>query len=153
MVTGSPSSAAVGQATASATWLSSIFVEERGLLDSFIALLSARRFLGVGARDTLEAMLAESSLAQEEVTTPLVIRCVRPVELLVLAFSRANREQGGRLLEGMHHEEVYAAALTVMMRLVFVLYAEERDLLPARDPLYAESYGVLGLRSAAPGGC
>ena len=32
------------------------------------------------------------------------------------------------------------------MRLVFLLYAEERRLLPAEDPLWAESYSVLTLR-------
>jgi hypothetical protein len=31
------------------------------------------------------------------------------------------------------------------MRLVFVLYAEERELLPSRDEVYAEHYSVLGL--------
>jgi len=110
--------APIGQATASATWLSGLFVEERGLLDSFVALLSARRFHGVGERDTLEAMLAESALAQEEVTDALGGQVRRAVELLVLALSRANREQGGRLLERVAPEEVYAAALTVMMPLV-----------------------------------
>jgi hypothetical protein len=141
-------SAPAGQATTSATWLSSIFVEERGLLDSFWALLSLRRFFGVDSHDTLEAMLAESSLAQEEVTTTLGHQVRQAVELLVHALSRANREHGGQLLENHPLDEVYAAALTMMMRLVFLLYAEERDLLPGRDPVYAESYGVLGLRAA-----
>lgn len=141
-------SAPAGQATTSATWLSSIFVEERGLLDSFWALLSLRRFFGVDSPDTLEAMLAESSVAQEEVTTTLGHQVRQAVELLVHALSRANREQGGQLLENHPLEEIYAAALTMMMRLVFLLYAEERDLLPGRDPLYAESYGILGLRAA-----
>ena len=36
--------------------------------------------------------------------------------------------------------------MTVLMRLVFLLFAEERRLLPAEDPLWAESYSVLTLR-------
>ncbi|MDQ3484954.1 MAG: restriction endonuclease, partial [Actinomycetota bacterium] len=34
----------------------------------------------------------------------------------------------------------------VLMRLLFLLFAEERRLLPAEDPLWAESYSVLTLR-------
>jgi hypothetical protein len=135
-----------GGTTTSATWVSSLFAEEPSLLDSFVALLGARRFFAVDEPNTLPAMLAESALAQEEVTNRLGTQVRQAVELLVGALSRANRARRGELLRDVPAEEVYAAALTVMMRLVFLLYAEERDLLPARDELYAESYGALGLR-------
>ena len=91
-------------------------------------------------------MLAESAQAQEEVTSRLGTQVRQAVELLVGALSRANRARKGELLADVSAETVYAAALTVMMRTVFLLYAEERDLLPAREELYADSYGVLGLR-------
>lgn len=135
-----------GGATTSATWVSSLFSEEPTLLDSFVALLGARRFFAVDEPNTLPAMLAESALAQEEVTDRLGTQVRQAVELLVGALSRANRSRRGELLKDVPAEDVYAAALTVMMRLVFLLYAEERDLLPARDELYAGSYGALGLR-------
>jgi len=38
--------------------------------------------------------------------------------------------------------EVYQAAVTVLMRLVFLLYAEERGLLPLDDDTYASAYAV-----------
>lgn len=135
-----------GGTTTSATWISSLFGEEPSLLDSFVALLGARRFFAVEEANTLPAMLAESALAQEEVTSRLGTQVRQAVELLVGALSRANRARRGELLKNVPADEVYAAALTVMMRLVFLLYAEERDLLPARDELYAESYGASGLR-------
>ena len=50
------------------------------------------------------------------------------------------------VLRGVPATEVYEAAVTVLMRLVFLLFAEERRLLPAEDPLWAESYSVLTLR-------
>ena len=135
-----------GGTATSATWVSSIFGEEPILLDSFVALLGARRFFAVDTPNTLPAMLAESAQAQEEVTSRLGTQVRQAVELLVGALSRANRARKGELLANVSAETVYAAALTVMMRTVFLLYAEERDLLPAREELYADSYGVLGLR-------
>ena len=138
-------SPAGGTAT-SATWISTLFGEEPILLDSFGALLGARRFFAVDAPNTLPAMLAESAQAQEEVTSRLGTQVRQAVELLVGALSRANRARRGELLSDVTADDVYAGALTVMMRLVFLLYAEERDLLPAREALYAGSYGALGLR-------
>lgn len=135
-----------GGTTTSATWISSLFGEEPSLLDSFVALLGARRFFAVEEANTLPAMLAESALAQEEVTNRLGTQVRQAVELLVGALSRANRARHGELLKDVPADQVYAAGLTVMMRLVFLLYAEERDLLPARDELYAQSYGASGLR-------
>ena len=135
-----------GGTATTATWVSTLFAEEPVLLDSFTALLGARRFFAVDAPNLLPALLAESAQAQEDVTSRLGTQVRQAVELLVGALSRANRARHGELLADVTAEDVYAAALTVMMRLVFLLYSEERDLLPAREELYAQSYGVLGLR-------
>ena len=57
---------------------------------------------------------------------------------------------------GASHAEIYRAACRVAMRLVVILFAESRDLLPRDNPLYHESYGLHGLlerleRAAARG--
>ncbi|MHB0929260.1 MAG: Eco57I restriction-modification methylase domain-containing protein [Candidatus Nanopelagicales bacterium] len=44
--------------------------------------------------------------------------------------------------------EIYIAATRVVMRLVVVLFAEARDLLPRDNPLYHGSYGLQGLRES-----
>src|SRR5690606_30184424 len=62
------------------------------------------------------------------------------------AFSRADRASGGKLFRHLSPDTVYGAAVTVMMRLVVLLAAEERRLLPADDPLYSASYSVLTIR-------
>ena len=62
------------------------------------------------------------------------------------AISRDDVATGGRALDGIAAIEVYEASVSVLMRLVFLLFAEERRLLPAEDPLWAESYSVLTLR-------
>src|SRR4029077_2350464 len=46
------------------------------------------------------------------------------------------------LLAGVSETDLYEAALTVMMRLVFLFSAEERGLLLLGDPLYDEHYAV-----------
>lgn len=139
-----PASGPVGRAT----WVASVFAEgsERNLLDSFTTLLGAKRFFAAAKENQLEALLAESANAQADVTGQLGLQVRRATELLVAAFSRADRERGGDLLAGITPHTVYEAAATVLMRLVFLLYAEERRLLPLGDELYDASYAASTLR-------
>ena len=69
----------------------------------------------------------------------------RAVEMFVSALDRADRESGRALLQGLAGEHIYEAALTLMMRLVFLFFAEERDLLPITNPIYRENYAVATL--------
>jgi hypothetical protein len=62
--------------------------------------------------------------------------------MFVSALDRADRESGRALLQGLAGEHIYEAALTLMMRLVFLFFAEERDLLPITNPVYRENYAV-----------
>ena len=50
------------------------------------------------------------------------------------------------MLGDVREEDLYEAALTVMMRLVFLFCAEERELLLLGDPLYDQHYAVSTLR-------
>ena len=61
------------------------------------------------------------------------------VELLVAAFAQSD------VSLDVSAAEVCRGAVTVMMRLVFLLFAEESLLLPADDELYATSYSAAGL--------
>jgi hypothetical protein len=127
-------------------WPSELLGEEQGLLDSLISVLGAKRFFAVRADHQLETLLVESASKEHEVTTQLGKQVRRAVEMLVAALSRANNEHGGRLLAGVDPHAVYESAVTVMMRLVFLLYAEERHLLPLGDPLYDTNYAASTLR-------
>ena len=60
-------------------------------------------------------------------------------------------------LFGGSHADIYRAACRIAMRLVVILFAESRDLLPRDNTLYHEGYGLHGLlerleRAAARGG-
>lgn len=135
-----------GEASGSGTFITSLFAEEPGLLDGFVALLEARRFFASGPDDTLEALFRQSANAQAEVTTTLGAQVRGAVELFVDAVGRADRERNGELLKGVQPAEVYTGAVTVLMRLVFLLSAEERGLFPLGDPIYARGYAVASLR-------
>ena len=137
-----------GGATGWGTWRASEFATEPVLLDSFRSMLHARRFLGASERDTPEALLVESAGSQAEVTDQLGTQVRRATELLTNAISRANRDRGGTLLAGVEPHEVYEAAVTVMMRIVFLLVAEERGLLPVDNRHYQDLYAVRTLRES-----
>ena len=139
--------APVGGATGVATWDASLWMEERLTLDAFTTLLGVRRFFSVADSDTLEAMLSESANAEAEVTDQLGKQVRAAVELLVDAMSRANRDRGGHLFDDLSTADVYEAAVTVMMRLVFLLSAEERGLFLLGDETYDSTYAVSTLRA------
>ena len=137
-----------GGATGWGTWRASEFATEPVLLDSFRTMLHSRRFTGAAERDTPEALLVESAGSQAEVTDQLGTQVRRATELLVNAISRADRARSGALLAGVAPHEVYEAAVTVMMRTVFLLVAEENDLLPVDNRHYQDLYAVRTLRES-----
>lgn len=129
-----------GEPASVAEFDADIWSEEPLLLRAFATLLGVR----CAARSL--ASLFERTAADKSTVTDTLGRQVREaVELLVAEFSRLDREAGGAVLDGIEPRAVYRAALTVMMRVVFLLYGEEQDLLPAADDLYGSSYSVIGL--------
>ena len=141
------------------------WVEEPATRDAFCELLSVRRLVGGTATQRPPRLFEESVLAAEEVTEALGTQVRSAVELIVSALSDAlldaaereapasqestestapgnatGRETDGGPL-GAEPREVYEAVVTVMMRAVFLLFAEERGLLPT-DSLYTGGYGL-----------
>ena len=134
------------------TWRASEFASEPVLLSSFVSMLGTRRFTAAEPGDGPAALLAESVDSQADITDQLGTQVRQAVELLVNAISRANLDRDGTLLEGVGPHEVYEAAVTVMMRLVFLLRAEESGLLPVDDPDYQRLYAVRMLREELQAG-
>lgn len=131
---------------ASCRWRTADLADERVLQAGLVSLLGAGRFFRVAADDTLERLFERAADAEAEITKGLGLSVRRSVELLVAAISRDDVAENGAVLDGVAPTEVYEGAVSVLMRLVFLLFAEERRLLPAEDPLWAESYSVLTLR-------
>ncbi|MGA5707438.1 Eco57I restriction-modification methylase domain-containing protein [Streptomyces cellulosae] len=124
---------------------------ERNVVRAFGSLLSRRRFFEYDEPETLVGLLKASLAAGEDVTEALGVQVRQAVELLVDAIGRADVraiENGaaGLHASGVSAGEVYRGAVAVMMRVVFLLFAEERGLLPADNEVYARSYSARFLR-------
>jgi len=136
-----------GETTSFISWYASLWFEEPLTLRAFTSLLGATRFFGVADEDTLEAMLRASADQQQEVTDQLGYQVRSAVEVLIRALDKADQDQGRALLGSIGESDLYEAALTVMMRLVFLFSAEERGLLLLGDPIYDQNYAVSTLRA------
>lgn len=125
---------------------------ERNVVRAFVSLLRRRRFFEYEETETLAGLLKASLAAGEEVTEALGIQVRQAVELLVDAIGRADVRAMDAGAPGLHASgvaagEVYRGAVAVMMRVVFLLYAEERGLLPADNEVYATAYSARFLRA------
>ena len=135
-----------GETTGVTSWLAALWIDEHITLRAFHSLLSTRRFFGVAQADRLFALLQESAKDQQEVTNQLGDQVRDAVEVLIQAFDGLDQDSGRILLKGLDEKSLYDAALTVMMRLVFLFSAEERGLLHLGERLYDDNYAVSTLR-------
>ena len=135
-----------GETTGFASWYGSLWLDEPITLRAFHSLLGVRRFFGVADDSTLLALLKDSASDQQEVTDQLGYQVREAVEVLVQSFDALNLESQGSALKGLQPSTVYDAALTIMMRLVFLFSAEERGLLHLGKPLYDNNYAVSTLQ-------
>ncbi|MBD2606957.1 restriction endonuclease [Scytonema hofmannii FACHB-248] len=135
-----------GETTGFISWYGALWLEEHITLRAFRSLLGVQRFFGVDDSESLEALLQASVTDQQEVTDQLGYQVRKAVEVLVEALDRIDQDRNRTLLEGISETDLYEAALTVMMRLVFLFSAEERGLLLLGDPLYDQYYAVSTLR-------
>jgi hypothetical protein len=110
-------------------------------------LLGQRRLLSLPRPQRLAALLDESRKFQNEVSERLAEQVLHALYELLRGFQAAHDASKGELLReplASHPDEVYRALLTVILRLVFLLYAEERDMLP-EDATFLRYYSLAGL--------
>lgn len=137
--------APVGAVTSFASWYARIWAQEPVALQAFAHLLGIRRFF-VDESERLPALFDRSLKFQDDVTDALGEQVRRAVEVLIQSLDKADQDRDRELLRGVKEAELYEAALTVMMRLVFLLSAEERGLLLLGDERYEANYAVSSLR-------
>ena len=110
-------------------------------------LLSQTRLLSLPSHQRLSALLADSRKFQNEVSERLAEQVLHALYELLRGFQAAHDVSKGELLREVladRPDDVYRALLTVLLRLVFLLYAEERDLLSS-DGAFLRSYSLAGL--------
>ena len=110
-------------------------------------LLGQTRLLSLPRDKRLAALLEDSRKFQNEVSERLAEQVLHALYELLRGFQAAHDASEGRLLGRWLAEdpdEIYRGLLTVVLRLVYLLYAEERDLLP-QDETFLGAYSVSGL--------
>ncbi len=122
-------------------------VAGRPIFAALHMLLGEERLFSLGEKQRLPAILADSRKYQNVVSTKLAEQVLAALFELVRGFQAADDQAKGELLREVLASEpnhVYHGLLTVLMRLVFILYAEDRGLLSS-DPVYVNYYAVTGL--------
>ncbi len=122
-------------------------VAGRPMFAALHMLLSSERIFSMGDNQRLPAVLQNSRKYQNTVSTKLAEQVLAALYELMRGFQAANDVRDGELLREVlanRPNHVYSGLLTVLMRLVFVMYAEDRDLLSS-DPVYSNHYSVTGL--------
>lgn len=137
--------APVGSVVTYASWYARLWGQEPLTLQAFLTLLGIRRFF-VDASEQLPALFDESLQHQEEVTDALGEQVRRAVEVLIQSLDKEDLNSARTLLQDVAPTQLYEAGLTIMMRLVFLLSAEERGLLLMGDEAYEANYAISTLR-------
>lgn len=117
----------------------------RLLVDALHMLLGSRRMFGATSGRRLLAVLQASRERQERVTEQLAAQVEEALRVLISGFDVADGRTKGRLLADLSGDQLYDGLSTVLLRLIFVLYAEDRGLLPMTHPIYADHYSVVQL--------
>jgi methylase of polypeptide subunit release factors len=135
-----------GSMTASGIVDALTWIEEPRTRDAFLTVIGRQYIIGGDAAERLPVLFEESVAAAEEITEALGAQVRRAVELLIQSFSESAAEAHRRGLTDplpADTHQIYEAAVTIMMRVVFLLFAEERGLLPAGE-LFEQGYGIAG---------
>lgn len=128
--------------------------EGRPLLAALELLLSARRSYGASPEHTLEGLLRASRRRQADVTEALARQVFEAVELLVAGFEVASARDrasartdwlGAAMEQGGEHFS--QGVLSVVLRLVFLLCAEDQSLLPVEHPSFAQHLSLYTLHA------
>ena len=120
----------------------------RPICSALRLLLSEQRLLSLPTNKRLASLLAESRRFQNKVSEDLAEQVLHSLYELLRGFQAADDATKGDLLRDHladSPDEIYRALLTVVLRLVFLLYAEERDMLPHEDATFERHYSLASL--------
>ena len=122
-------------------------VSGRPILAALDMLLSEHRVFSAPDGRRLGDILSESRKYQAEVSNALSDQVLGALWELLRGFQASDPDDGRRVFDETAREDpqhVYGGLLAVLMRLIFVLYAEDEGLMPEGE-VYANNYSVSGL--------
>jgi class 3 adenylate cyclase len=119
----------------------------RLILGAFHLLLRSQTVLNAPDRRHLHRLLAQSREYQATVSVQLAEQVLTALYELLRGFQSAHDRTHGQLLRHpLQHapNQIYEGLLTVLLRLVFLLFAEDRGLMPG-GRVYTTHYGIHAL--------
>ncbi|WP_071191983.1 DNA methyltransferase [Trichormus sp. NMC-1] len=122
-------------------------VSGRLILGAMEMLLSAERLFNVPTDRRLPAILEKSRKYQNDVSIKLAEQVLEALWDLLRGFQTADATTNSRLLDDIAAtapQHIYGGLITILLRLVFLLYAEDRGLM-SQDAVYTRYYSVSGL--------
>jgi hypothetical protein len=124
-------------------------VPGRAMLAGLKLMLGHARLFTAPEKLSLPKLLARSREAQNKVSAELAEQVLGALHELLRAFHAADPQRIEALAKTDPHH-LYEGLLTTLMRLVFLLYAEDRELMPtqrtgAAVEVYEQGYSVRGL--------
>lgn len=124
----------------------------RPLVAALELLFDAKRTYQSAPEFTFEGLLKESRLRQADVTKDLAAQVFEAVEILLEGYEHAaardcvgDRSDWLRAALDEPNDHAYQGILSVVLRLVFALYAEDQGLVPVQHPVFRDHLSVLGL--------
>ena len=126
-------------------------VDGRPMIGALEMLLGPDRLFEAGASNLrLKTLMEQSRKEQNEVGTRLSEQVLEALWILVRGFDEAedkSKLSGKSILQDLpdkNPNHVYGGLLTILLRLVFLLYVEDEELMP-QDSVYVQNYSVSGL--------
>lgn len=140
-----------GEASGHVTWPLAALATTggRAMLAGLKLLLDAHALFTGPPSHRLPAILAESRAAQADVSAQLSGQVLASLHELLRGLDAAAPDRI-RALAANDPQHLYEGVLTVLLRLIFILYAEDRGLMPsaaggAAASLYEQGYALGGL--------
>ncbi|WP_375380989.1 hypothetical protein [uncultured Sphingomonas sp.] len=140
-----------GEASGHASWPLTALAEVsgRGMLAGLKLLLDAHALFTGAPSHRLPTLLAESRAAQAAVSARLAGQVLASLHELLRGLDAAAPELVRGVAASDPHQ-LYEGLLTVLLRLIFILYAEDRGLMPSAEggpaaTLYEQGYALGGL--------
>ncbi|TBH59775.1 hypothetical protein ELG65_15860 [Rhizobium leguminosarum] len=126
-----------------------VTVAGRAMLGGLKMMLGHSRLFTEPEARRLPKLLSLSREAQNKVSAELAEQVLGALHELLRAFHAADAERIEKLAQTQPHH-LYEGLLTTLMRLVFLLYAEDRELIPTMRTgeaveIYEQGYSVRGL--------
>jgi hypothetical protein len=141
--------APVGENTGSLTFPLDCILSNAGrpAAEALRTVLGRHRLEIAPSEQRLLPVLQRSRAYQNSVSTELAKQVLSALYELVRGFQAADEAAHGAVLREVRErdpDEVYHGLLTLLLRLIVLLFAEDRGLMPS-SPLYQRHYGAHGL--------